>query len=281
MFPSVQRLIPLEDRGPLAGHVRHHVHAGRRRGDAAGRVDPADGSLADVARAVLPEVPRPAGRSPGRRRFRRVPGLLAHKYDFAVLGRLTRLLRQRRIDAVVTVGTGGDKMFWGRLAAWLAGVPVICSSLHSTGLPDHVEWPNRLLAPITDAFIAVAEPHGRYLSRARGLSGAEGPRDPQRGRSSSGFIRVGPNAELRGAIGLPDGVAGGRHRGGVAAGEASRRVPRGGRAGARRGCRDAGFWSSATARERERLEALARQLRPGRARCISWARGTTCRRCCP
>ncbi|MCX7428105.1 MAG: glycosyltransferase, partial [Planctomycetia bacterium] len=88
-------------------------------------------------------------------------GLLAHKYDFAVLGRLKRLLRQRRVDAVVTVGTGGDKMFWGRLAAWWGGVPVICATLHSTGLPDHVEWPNRLLAPITAACLAGAEPHGR------------------------------------------------------------------------------------------------------------------------
>jgi glycosyltransferase involved in cell wall biosynthesis len=90
-------------------------------------------------------------------------GLLAQKYDFAVLWRLVRLLRRRRIDAVITVGAG-DKMFWGRLAAWLTGVPVICSALHSTGLPDHVELLNRLLAPITDAFIAVAAPHGRYLA---------------------------------------------------------------------------------------------------------------------
>jgi glycosyltransferase involved in cell wall biosynthesis len=95
-------------------------------------------------------------------------GLLAHKYDFKVLWRLTRLLVQRRIDAVVTVGTGGDKMFWGRLAGWLAGVPVICSALHSTGLPDHVEFPNRLLAPLTDAFIAVAEPHAMYLAEHEG-----------------------------------------------------------------------------------------------------------------
>jgi len=94
-------------------------------------------------------------------------GLLAHKYDFAVLWRLVRLIRRRRIDAVITVGAG-DKMFWGRLAAWLAGVPVICSALHSTGLPDHVELPNRLLAPITDAFIAVAAPHGRYLAEHEG-----------------------------------------------------------------------------------------------------------------
>jgi glycosyltransferase involved in cell wall biosynthesis len=95
-------------------------------------------------------------------------GLLANKYDFKVLWRLARLLRARRIDAVVTVGTGGDKMFWGRLAGWLAGVPVICSALHSTGLPDHVEFPNRLLAPLTDAFIAVAEPHAQYLAEYEG-----------------------------------------------------------------------------------------------------------------
>ena len=94
--------------------------------------------------------------------------LLAHKYDFGVLRRLARLMRQRQSDAVVTVGTGGDKMFWGRLAAWRAGVPVVCSALHSTGLPDHVEWPNRLLSPITDAFIAVAQPHGRYLAEHEG-----------------------------------------------------------------------------------------------------------------
>lgn len=95
-------------------------------------------------------------------------GLLTRKWDVTVLWRLARLMRRRRIDAVVTVGTGGDRMFWGRLAAWLSGVPVICSALHSTGLPDHVEFPNRLLAPLTDAFIAVAEPHGRYLAEHEG-----------------------------------------------------------------------------------------------------------------
>src|SRR5688572_18898178 len=41
-------------------------------------------------------------------------GLLAHKYDFNVWRRLTRLLEERRTDAVITVGTGGDRMFWGR-----------------------------------------------------------------------------------------------------------------------------------------------------------------------
>ena len=94
-------------------------------------------------------------------------GLLAGKFDVTVLWRLARLMRRRRIDAVVTVGPG-DKMFWGRLAARLAGVPVVCSALHSTGLPDHVELPNRLLSPLSDAFIAVAESHGCYLADHEG-----------------------------------------------------------------------------------------------------------------
>ncbi len=88
--------------------------------------------------------------------------LLQNKYDLRVLPRLTALLRRRRIDAVVTVGAG-DKMFWGRLAARRVGVPVIVSALHSTGWPDGVGRLNRLLTPITDAFIAVADSHGHFL----------------------------------------------------------------------------------------------------------------------
>ena len=132
-------------------------------------------------------------------------GLLRHKYDFRVLGRLTRLLRQRQVDAVVTVGTGGDKMFWGRLAAWFAGVPVICSSLHSTGLPDHVELPNRLLAPITDAFIAVAEPHATYLSQHEGCPASKVRVIPN-GVDIERFHPRWPSAELRQSIGLPEGA---------------------------------------------------------------------------
>jgi glycosyltransferase involved in cell wall biosynthesis len=90
-------------------------------------------------------------------------GLLRNKYDVGVLGRLTGLLRRRKVDAVVTVGTGGDRMFWGRLAAWRAGVPVILSSLHSTGYPVKVEPLNRLLAPLSDGFIGCARMHSEYL----------------------------------------------------------------------------------------------------------------------
>ncbi|MEM9352495.1 MAG: glycosyltransferase [Planctomycetota bacterium] len=90
------------------------------------------------------------------------------KYDFGVLLRLYRLFRQQRVDAIVTVGAG-DKMFWGRLAAKLAGVQVIASALHSTGWPDSVGKLNRFLTPITDAFIGVADAHARHLVAGEGF----------------------------------------------------------------------------------------------------------------
>jgi glycosyltransferase involved in cell wall biosynthesis len=88
--------------------------------------------------------------------------LLSGKYDLRILPRLTRLLCERQIDAVVTVGAG-DKMFWGRLAAQRAGVPVVLSALHSTGWPDGIGRLNRLLTRLTDSFIAVAPSHGKFL----------------------------------------------------------------------------------------------------------------------
>ncbi|HQU43362.1 MAG TPA: glycosyltransferase, partial [Pirellulales bacterium] len=129
-------------------------------------------------------------------------GLLRHKYDLAVLGRLTQLLRRRQVDAVVTVGTGGDKMFWGRLAAWRAGVRVIASALHSTGLPDRVEWLNRRLAPITDAFIAVAGPHARYLAEREGCPESKVRVIPN-GVDVERFRPLSPDTALRSELGLP------------------------------------------------------------------------------
>ena len=90
--------------------------------------------------------------------------LTRHKYDAGVLSRLVRLLRSERIDALVTVGAG-DKMFWGRLAARRARLPVVLSAIHSTGWPDAIGRLNRsrLLTYWTDGFIGVANEHARHL----------------------------------------------------------------------------------------------------------------------
>lgn len=131
-------------------------------------------------------------------------GLISHKYDFRVWGRLTKLLRDRGTDAVITVGTGGDKMFWGRLAAWRARVPVVLSALHSTGVPDCVEFPNRLLAPITDGFIGVAASHANYLAENEGC-----PREKvfviPNGVDVDRFCPTPPDEGLRRSLGLGPG----------------------------------------------------------------------------
>ncbi|MEY4566694.1 MAG: putative glycosyltransferase EpsF [Planctomycetota bacterium] len=90
--------------------------------------------------------------------------LLRNKWDLRILRRLTQLLSSHHADAVITVGAG-DKMFWGRLAARFAKVPVVCSALHSTGWPDGIGKLNRLLTPWTDAFIGVADAHAEHLRR--------------------------------------------------------------------------------------------------------------------
>ena len=94
--------------------------------------------------------------------------VLGSKWDLTVLPRLSKMMKDWRADAVITVGAG-DKMFWGRLAAWQAGVPVVCSALHSTGWPDGVGRLNRMLTRITDGFIAVADHHGVHLSKHEGF----------------------------------------------------------------------------------------------------------------
>ncbi|QDU56445.1 glycosyltransferase [Aeoliella mucimassa] len=128
-------------------------------------------------------------------------GLIHHKLDVLVLNRMTRLLRERQIDAVVTVGAG-DKMFWGRLAAKRAGVPVVCSALHSTGWPDGVGRLNRLLTPLTDAFIAVAAPHGRHLIEGEKFPASKVVVIPN-GVDTARFAPGAETNQLRSELGIP------------------------------------------------------------------------------
>jgi glycosyltransferase involved in cell wall biosynthesis len=127
--------------------------------------------------------------------------LLRNKFDIRVLWRLTKLLRKRQIDAVITVGAG-DKMFWGRLAARRAGMPVVISALHSTGWPDCITWLNRRLNPLTDAFVAVADRHAKYLVEHEHL-----PSDRvvviSNGVDTDQFRRTHPIADLRQQLGIP------------------------------------------------------------------------------
>ena len=98
--------------------------------------------------------------------------LLRHKFDLGVLVRLVRLMRREKVQVVCTTGDGGDRMFWGRLAARLAGVEGIVSTLHSTRNPQGgriIDRPNRWLTPWNDAYVAVAKGAAKYLVEHEGL----------------------------------------------------------------------------------------------------------------
>jgi glycosyltransferase involved in cell wall biosynthesis len=160
-YNSSRKLVPLADRGPLrVMFVTTSMPVGG-----------AETLLVNLIRRLdrsqfLPELCCLKQLGPlGEELAGEIPAferMLSRKTDLRVLPRLIKLFRWRRTDAVITVGAG-DKMFWGRLAARVAGVPVIASALHSTGWPDCVGRLNRLLTPITDAFVAVAPTHGQYL----------------------------------------------------------------------------------------------------------------------
>ena len=129
--------------------------------------------------------------------------LLASKYDLRIVLRLVELFKLREIDAVVTVGAG-DKMFWGRLCAYLAGVPVIASAIHSTGWPDSINWLNRQLTSITDRFIGVAAPHGRHLVEVEGFPPEKVTVIPN-GIDTNRFVaNAEARARLRGEWGIAD-----------------------------------------------------------------------------
>jgi glycosyltransferase involved in cell wall biosynthesis len=129
--------------------------------------------------------------------------LIRNKFDAGVISRLYWLFRRERIDALVTVGAG-DKMFWGRLAARRARLPVVMCALHSTGWPDAIGRLNRsrLLARWTDAFIGVAEAHGKHLVEVEGFDPGKVRVIPN-GVDVERFRPVADRQALRVLLGLP------------------------------------------------------------------------------
>jgi glycosyltransferase involved in cell wall biosynthesis len=84
------------------------------------------------------------------------------RYDCTSLVRLRRFFRKEKIEALVTFGFTAD--FWARSAAYLAGVPVIISSVRTSNEDiSYIHWINRLLASVTDHFIGNSQAVADYL----------------------------------------------------------------------------------------------------------------------
>ncbi len=94
------------------------------------------------------------------------------RYDLGGIVRMVRALRRLRPAVVHTHGHHGR--YWGRLAAVLAGVPLIVHTEHNPDLvPPNPRWlfggMNRLLNPRTAAFIDFTAQRRAELAAAEGI----------------------------------------------------------------------------------------------------------------
>lgn len=154
-----RRLQPIADRGPL--RVLFLV-ASMPEGDAASALVE---SLRRMDRGrFLPELGCPKRLDPSCDSLvGELPihtGLLRGRFDLGFLPRLKALLRRRRIDAVVTIGTARDGLFWGWLAARWARLPVVCAALHGAAPAWRGGWLNRILARLTDRCVTLSQLRG-------------------------------------------------------------------------------------------------------------------------
>ncbi|MBU0477116.1 GT4 family glycosyltransferase PelF, partial [bacterium] len=87
------------------------------------------------------------------------------KFDFTVIFKLTRLIRQKKIDLVHTWNFTANA--WGRLCAWVAGVPIIIASEHGTFSPvlKRQILVDKLLSKCTDKIITVSNNFKECIER--------------------------------------------------------------------------------------------------------------------
>jgi len=137
----------------------------------------------------------------------------AGRWDARVLPRLVGCMERHRPDLVHTYLFTAN--FWGRIAAWAAGVPGVVSSvrcLDPAEMRGAYLWADRLLARRADRALAVSAAIGRYLeeavgvpaSRVRVVPNAKDPADypPDEGRDEvRAELGVGEGERLVGLVG--------------------------------------------------------------------------------
>ncbi len=126
-------------------------------------------------------------------------------------------------------------------------------------MPDRVELLNRLLAPLTDAFIGVAETHGRYLAEKEGCPAAKVRVIPN-GVDVEKFHPRWPIASLQGEFCLTPGSPVVGHSGGITAGKKPRVIFTGGKTDSPGAAVTTKFLIIGDGPRRTELECFARDL---------------------
>lgn len=88
------------------------------------------------------------------------------KFDPLVLPAMVRLILSRRIDLVVSVGNGGDRMFWSSLACLITDRKLLiwCHAQPRPEVPT-IERFNRLFRCVAHSFVAVSADQAQALTK--------------------------------------------------------------------------------------------------------------------
>lgn len=130
-------------------------------------------------------------------------------HDLVALWKLYRLIRSGRYHIVHTHSSKAGVL--GRLAAWLAGTPIVVHTLHSLVFHDYQPWlVNRVLrglkrafAPLTDHFISVSDVIGRKAISA-GIAPAHKFTTVYSGMELDWFLSARPDrARVRAEFAIP------------------------------------------------------------------------------
>ncbi len=79
---------------------------------------------------------------------------------------------------------------------------MVVSAIHSTSWPDNITWLNRRLTPLTDSFVAVAQPHAEHLIETERLPAARVRVIPN-GVDTDRYQPVELNHDLRAQLRIP------------------------------------------------------------------------------
>lgn len=92
--------------------------------------------------------------------------LSSGKFDPLVLPSMVHLIASRRVDLVVSVGSGGDRMFFSSLACLITRRPLVvwCHAQPTSAAPTF-ERLNRLLRCVTHTFVAVSTDQAQALKK--------------------------------------------------------------------------------------------------------------------
>lgn len=142
--------------------------------------------------------------------LRIISNVAASKHDPGAATKLAGIMKKESVDILFCLDHH-NAIFWGSIASKMAGVNKRVLSVHSTGLwgrKSSFTLSDRMVLPLFDKVVALAQPHAEYLEHGEGIPG-----DKivviHNGVDTSRFTPVGSPAErsnLRNQLELPDSI---------------------------------------------------------------------------